>query len=158
MPRATQSRKTRPRGPGASSRSKALARCVEHFAAEASRLVAFRPAVARRAAETWLTTHAFDMATGRAEAAVFAEERAKGRAEGLRGAFRAVVKAHHPQVAQEAAEAIAFSRDEQMLRRCIREAPRLRTLELASILVPDIDPLQLEAGALSAFRRAARSR
>ena len=74
-----------------------------------------------------------------------------------REAFRAVVEAHHPQVAMEAAEAVLFSRDEELLRRYIREAPRLSTLELASLLLPDIDPLQLEAGALSAFRRAARS-
>ena len=57
----------------------------------------------------------------------------------------------------EAAEAVLFSRDEELLRRYIREAPGLSTLELASLLLPDIDPLQLEAGALSAFRRAARS-
>jgi len=158
MPRASPVRTTRPRRPGAPSRSKALARCVEHFAAETSRLGAFRSAVTRRTAETWLTAYAFGMASVRAKAAVFAETRAEGRAEGLREAFRAVVEAHHPQVAMEAAEAILFSRDEELLRRCIREAPRLSTLELASLLLPDIDPLQLEAGALSAFKRAERSR
>jgi len=156
MSRAPQSRTTRPRRPGAASRRKALARCVAHFADEASRHVAFRPAAARQAAETWLTVHAFGIAAGRAEEAVFAEARARGRAEGLREAFRAVVNAHHPQVASEAAEAVMFSRDEELLRRCIREAPRLSALELASLLVSDIDPPQLEAEALSAFRRAAR--
>jgi len=55
----------------------------------------------------------------------------------------------------KAAEAVAFSGDEELLRRCIREMPRLSALELASLL-SDIDPLQLEAGALSAFRQAAQ--
>jgi len=155
MPRASQPRKTRPRRPGATSRRKALARCVAHFADEASRHPAFRPAVARRTAETWLTAYAFGRAIGRAREAVFAEERARGRAEGLREAFRAVAKAHHPRVASEAAEAVMFSGDEGLLRRCIREMPRLSALELASLLL-DIDPLQLEAQALSAFRQAAQ--
>jgi hypothetical protein len=58
----------------------------------------------------------------------------------------------------EAQEAVIYSSDEELLRRCICEAPRLSTLELASLLVSDMEPSQLEAEALSAFKRAARRR
>lgn len=135
-----------------------FAASIARLAAEATRLVALRPGDARRAAETWLTAVAFGFAAGRAEGAVFAMERAEGRAEGLREAFHAVAEAYHPRFASEAAEAVAFSRDEMLLRRCIREAPRLSTLELASLLVPDIEPARLEAEALAALKRRARRR
>ena len=125
--------------------------CVARVAAEASRRGIARPTKAREVAERWLASYAFGIAAGRAEAAVFASERRTGRAEGLREAFSAVVEAYHPDAAMRAREAGLFSMDEPLLLRCIRDAPRVSTLELARLLVPGVGPLRLEAGVLSSL-------
>lgn len=156
VPKPSRSRRGRAGRKESPSRREILDGCVARLAAEAARRGVVRPAEARETAERWLATYAFGIAAGQTDAAAFADERRIGRAEGLRAAFRAVVEAYHPEAAMEAGEAIRFSEDETLLRRCIREAPRVSTLELASLLVPHLGPLQLEAAALSAFKRQAR--
>ena len=79
----------------------------------------------------------------------------RGEPKACERPFPAVVEAYHPDAAMRAREAGLFSMDEPLLLRCIREAPRVSTLEPARLLVPGVGPLRLEAGVLSSLERLA---
>ena len=93
-------------------------------------------------------------AADRRRADIVESVRRRGRAEGLREAFRAVAKAHHPDFGSDLVDAVSFSEDEDRLRRAIRAAPRASALELAVLLLPDADPAEIEISAAAAVESA----
>lgn len=152
----------RPKRRSASERSEAdgpalrqvLETSVDRFAKRVKGLGAVRPRKAREAARRWLTLYVLGRASGQRQADTLENERRRGRAEGLREAFRAVAKAHHPDFVRDLADAVLFSEDEDRLRRAIRAAPRVSALELAVLLLPDADPAELEISAAAAVESA----
>jgi hypothetical protein len=132
----------------------ALDASVGRLAKRVTRLGAARPRKARETARRWLTLYVLGRAAGRRQVDILEDVRRSGRAEGLREAFRAVAKVHHPDFEWDLADAVRFSEDEDRLRRAIRAAPRVSTLELAVLLLPDADPTEIESSAEAALESA----